>query len=210
MLKVGLIGCGHISETYFRSQNYFNNISFHHLEFYVGNAKQGCEYYKKIFGFSDYAYAGPETGIKDSVSYVIRKNKVFYVLTTPLLSKHPISNWLSKHGDGVYDIAFGVDSVENAYKGCLERGGESVGNPTSISDNNGSFSRASIKSYGDCIHSFINNNDYTIINTNSITFRCSYFSCSNTRNGSIYNYYNFCIRFNNWRNFCIFNYKKRR
>ena len=27
MFKVGLIGCGHISETYFRSQNYFNNIN---------------------------------------------------------------------------------------------------------------------------------------------------------------------------------------
>ena len=26
MLNVGLIGCGHISETYFRSQTYFNNI----------------------------------------------------------------------------------------------------------------------------------------------------------------------------------------
>ena len=27
MSKIGLIGCGHISETYFRSQNYFNNIN---------------------------------------------------------------------------------------------------------------------------------------------------------------------------------------
>ena len=27
MLNVGLIGCGHISETYFRSQDYFNNIN---------------------------------------------------------------------------------------------------------------------------------------------------------------------------------------
>ncbi len=27
MLKVGLLGCGHISETYFRSQTYFNNIN---------------------------------------------------------------------------------------------------------------------------------------------------------------------------------------
>ena len=26
MLKVGLIGCGHIAETYFRSQKYFKNI----------------------------------------------------------------------------------------------------------------------------------------------------------------------------------------
>ena len=26
IFKVGLIGCGHISETYFRAQEYFNNI----------------------------------------------------------------------------------------------------------------------------------------------------------------------------------------
>ena len=28
VFKVGLIGCGHISETYFRAQEYFNNINF--------------------------------------------------------------------------------------------------------------------------------------------------------------------------------------
>ena len=110
----------------FEGKKYFENINFHHLEFYVGNAKQASEYYKNIFGFSDYAYAGPETGLKDRVSYVVRKNKVFYVLTTPLKSNHSISEWLLKHGDGVYDIAFSVDSVRDAYEGCLERGGESV------------------------------------------------------------------------------------
>ena len=89
----------------FNGIDYFNNIHFHHLEFYVGNAKQAKEYYKKVFGFSDYAYSGPETGVQDKVSYVIKKNKVIYVLTTPLLSNHPISNWLCKHGDGIYDIA---------------------------------------------------------------------------------------------------------
>ena len=26
IFKVGSIGCGHISETYFRAENYFNNI----------------------------------------------------------------------------------------------------------------------------------------------------------------------------------------
>ena len=26
IFKVGLIGCGHISETYFRAEKYFNNI----------------------------------------------------------------------------------------------------------------------------------------------------------------------------------------
>ena len=146
----------------FNGTDYFNDIYFHHLEFYVGNAKQAREYYKKVFGFSDYAYSGPETGVRDKVSYVIKKNKVFYVLTSPLLSNHPISDWLRKHGDGVYDIAFNVDSVENAYNGCIDRGAESIGGLVAINDKNGFFSKASIKSYGDCIHSFINNKKYEI------------------------------------------------
>ena len=28
MKNIGLIGCGNIAETYFRSQDYFNNINF--------------------------------------------------------------------------------------------------------------------------------------------------------------------------------------
>ena len=130
----------------FNGIDYFNDIHFHHLEFYVGNAKQAREYYKKVFGFSDYAYSGPETGVRDKVSYVIKKNKVFYVLTSPLLSNHPISDWLLKHGDGVYDIAFNVDSVENAYNGCIDRGAESVSELVAINDKNGFFSKASINS----------------------------------------------------------------
>ena len=81
-------------------------------------------------------------------------------MTTSLKSDTPISNWLLKHGDGVYDVAFSVDSVESAYKGCLERGGELALDVVIINDKNGSFSKASIKSYGDCIHSFINNRNY--------------------------------------------------
>ena len=73
-----------------------------------------------------------------------KKNKVFYVLTTSLKSDTPISNWLLKHGDGVYDVAFSVDSVETAYKDCLERGGESALDVVIINDRNGSFSKASI------------------------------------------------------------------
>ena len=142
--------------------DYFESINFHHLEFYVGNAKQAREYYKKVFGFSDYAYAGPETGVRDRVSYVLRKNKVFYVLTTPLSSNHPISDWLKKHGDGVYDIAFDVASVADAYEGCINRGAQSADDLITIEDENGYFSKASIKSYGDCIHSFINNKKYSV------------------------------------------------
>ena len=53
-----------------------------YVEFYVGNAKQAAHFYKTAFGFQSLAYAGPETGLMDRVSYVIRQNKLTFVLTT--------------------------------------------------------------------------------------------------------------------------------
>ena len=47
-----------------------------HIEFYVGNAKQASHYYQSAFGFQPLAYAGPETGLKDRVSYVLQQGKI--------------------------------------------------------------------------------------------------------------------------------------
>ena len=41
----------------------------HHVELLVGNAKQAAFYYRHAFGFSQIAYAGPETGVRDRASY---------------------------------------------------------------------------------------------------------------------------------------------
>ena len=62
-----------------------------YVEFYVGNAKQAAHFYKTAFGFQSLAYAGPETGVKDKVSYVIRQHKLTFVLTTPLKINNDIS-----------------------------------------------------------------------------------------------------------------------
>src|ERR1700709_2861370 len=72
-----------------------------YVEFYVGNAKQAAHFYKTAFGFQSLAYAGPETGMKDKVSYVIRQNKLTFVLTTPLKTGNEIANHVYLHGDGV-------------------------------------------------------------------------------------------------------------
>src|SRR5215471_20889550 len=55
-----------------------------HIEFYVGNAKQAAHYYITAFGFQPLAYAGPETGVRDKASYVVRQNKLTFVLTTAI------------------------------------------------------------------------------------------------------------------------------
>src|SRR5438874_10182635 len=72
-----------------------------YVEFYVGNAKQAAHYYKTAFGFQSLAYSGPETGNRDSVRYVIRQNKLTFILTTPLRPEGAIADHIYKHGDGV-------------------------------------------------------------------------------------------------------------
>ena len=139
---------------------YFPIHDFHHVEYLVGNAKQAVHYYRSAFGFEPHAYCGPETGVRDKVSYVLKKNRQFFVFTTPLNSDHPGSDWLKKHGDGIYDIAFSVDCDQTAYESCLSRGAEGVDEPTITKDDNGEYGQSSIKTYGDTIHSFIYDANY--------------------------------------------------
>ena len=55
-----------------------------YVEFYVGNAKQSAYYYQSAWGYNLVAYAGPETGIKDRVSYVLQQGKIRIILTASL------------------------------------------------------------------------------------------------------------------------------
>jgi len=132
----------------------------HHIEFYVGNAKQAAFYYRNAFGFSGHAYAGLETGVRDHTTYVLRQNKIQLALTTPLDPKHPANQHLAKHGDGVRDIAFEVDSVDAAFEAAVERGAEPAVEPHSLADEHGTVRRAAIKTYGDTIHSLICSKNY--------------------------------------------------
>jgi 4-hydroxyphenylpyruvate dioxygenase len=71
----------------------------HHVEFWVGNAKQASFYYRKAFGFSQLAYSGLETGNRQFASYVVSQNKVRFVLSTPFDPQHAASDHIRMHGD---------------------------------------------------------------------------------------------------------------
>src|SRR5215471_12851501 len=60
--------------------------SIHHVELWVGNAKQAAYFYQRAFGFSEIAYAGLESGQRDHTSYALSQGKARIVLTSPLQS----------------------------------------------------------------------------------------------------------------------------
>jgi len=131
-----------------------------YVEFYVGNAKQAAHFYKTAFGFQSLAYAGPETGMKDKVSYVIRQNKLTFVLTTPLRSDNPVADHIYKHGDGVKVLALKVDDATSAWEETTKRGAKSYMLPTVLKDNDGEVVLSGIHTYGETVHLFVERKNY--------------------------------------------------
>lgn len=132
-----------------------------HIEFYVGNAKQSSVYYRQAFGFSLTAYAGLETGVRDRASYVLDQGKIRLVLTTALVPDSPIAEHVRKHGDGVKVVAFSVDDAAETFRKTVARGAVPVQEPTSFSDEFGTIVCASIATFGDTIHTFVERKKYT-------------------------------------------------
>jgi len=132
-----------------------------YVEFYVGNAKQAAHFYKTAFGFQSLAYAGPETGIKDRASYVVRQQKLTFVFTTPLRSNHEIADHIFRHGDGVKALALKVDDATSAWKETTQRGANSYMEPTHLKDDQGELVMSGIHTYGDTVHLFIERKNYS-------------------------------------------------
>lgn len=57
---------------------------YHHVHWYVGNAKQAAAFYVARMGFERVAYRGLETGSRATASHVVRNGNVTFVLTSPL------------------------------------------------------------------------------------------------------------------------------
>jgi 4-hydroxyphenylpyruvate dioxygenase len=131
-----------------------------YVELYVGNAKQAAHYYKTAFGFQSLAYAGPETGVRDHVSYAIRQNKLTFVLTTPLRSGNPMADHIYKHGDGVKVLALTVEDATKAWKETTFRGARSYMEPIQLRDADGEVILSGIYTYGETVHVFVERTNY--------------------------------------------------
>jgi len=131
-----------------------------YVEFYVGNAKQAAHFYKSAFGFQSLAYSGPETGIKDKVSYVVRQNKLTFVFTTALRSNNEIAEHVYNHGDGVKFLALRVNDAADAWHQTTMRGAKSFLEPEKLHDENGEVVISGINTYGETVHLFIERKNY--------------------------------------------------
>jgi 4-hydroxyphenylpyruvate dioxygenase len=132
-----------------------------HIEFLVGNARQAAYYYQSAFGFRITGYRGLETGARDSASYLLEQGRIRFVLTAPLGPDSGVAEHVRRHGDGVRDIALWVDDAQGAFDESVSRGARPVQEPRVLEDDHGRVVIASIATYGDTIHTFVERSAYT-------------------------------------------------
>jgi 4-hydroxyphenylpyruvate dioxygenase len=142
------------------TEDYMPLNGIDHVEMFVGNAKQAAYFYTRAFGFELVAYSGLETGTRDRASYVLRQGRIRLVLTGALHSDSPIAEHQRRHGDGVKVIALSVPSVDDAWREATSRGAEGVVEPHEASDEHGTVRLATIKTYGETLHTFVERGGY--------------------------------------------------
>ena len=135
-------------------------LGIDHIELYVGNATQAAYWFTHALGFRETAYAGLETGIRDRSSHVLEQGRVRVVLTAPLLGTSEIARHVAAHGDGVRTIALRVPDAEHAYRYAVQHGAKGVREPWEASDDDGGVRMATIATYGETLHTFVERNGY--------------------------------------------------
>ncbi|HWG72614.1 MAG TPA: VOC family protein, partial [Acidimicrobiales bacterium] len=154
-----------------------------HLEWWVGNARAVTAWLTSGFGFRVAAYAGPETGVADRVSYLLVQGPsgparagdtgpsgparadavggVRFVVTAGLDPDSDVSRHVARHGDGVRHLAWQVADPAAALEAAARRGAAVVTEPTSVNGDAGSVTTAAISTYGETRHLFVDRSGWS-------------------------------------------------
>jgi 4-hydroxyphenylpyruvate dioxygenase len=139
----------------------FPVIGMDHVELWVGNAKQAAYWYSAAFGMTCVAYRGPETGWRDSASYVLESGRARFVVTAEVSAPSVIGDHVRRHGDGVADLALQVPDVDAAIAHALRRGARVITEPRDLTDDHGTARVASLATYGETRHTLVDRGRYS-------------------------------------------------
>ncbi|MCW2868119.1 MAG: 4-hydroxyphenylpyruvate dioxygenase [Marmoricola sp.] len=130
------------------------------IVFVVGNATQAAHYYQSAWGMELEAFAGPETGQRDHVSFVLRSGSIRFVLQGAVDPDSPLADHHRRHGDGVVDIALEVPDVDRCIAQARAAGATVVREPEDLVDEHGTVRIAAIATYGETRHTLVDRSAY--------------------------------------------------
>jgi 4-hydroxyphenylpyruvate dioxygenase len=129
--------------------------------FVVGNATQTATFYQLAFGMDLEAYRGPETGWRESKSYVLRSGSARFVFTGAVDPGSPLADHHRAHGDGVVDLALEVPDVDRCIDHARAMGATVLEEPHDVSDEHGTVRTAALATYGETRHTLVDRSGYS-------------------------------------------------
>lgn len=139
----------------FASKDPFPMKGFGPVEWWVGNAFMTAQAFRALLGMEIVGYSGPETGVRDRSSYLLRQDQIQFIVTAAQSGDHEVAEHLKLHGPGVKDVSFLVPDARAAFELAVERGAEPHLEPEVIENDHGRMVLSAIKAYGDTVHSLI-------------------------------------------------------
>ena len=123
-------------------------LAWDHVEWWVGNARAVTAWLCSGFGFHVSAYAGPETGLGDRVSYLLEQGDIRFLITAGLAADSDVVRYVLEHGDGVRRLAWRVKDPESVVAIAEGRGAAVIAEPSTVECEGGSVTTATITACG--------------------------------------------------------------
>lgn len=106
-------------------------------------------------------YKHGEEDLPSQTSFLLKQNDIHIILTSSSTPENAVSQYVHHHGDSISDIAFEVEDIESVFQKAIKNGAKKVQDPVEIYNKNGKIKKASINTFGDTIHTFIERFDQT-------------------------------------------------
>jgi 4-hydroxyphenylpyruvate dioxygenase len=144
-----------VSRTFADTKQKLGIEKIDHVHLLVGNAFQSMHFLQSRFGFTPIGYQGLETGHRNHISYAMVQGNTGILVTSSTNPSSSIAHEVRLHGDGVKDIAFGVEDAERSFHLALLRGAYPVQEPVKKENELGQVVTATVRSFGHMTHTFV-------------------------------------------------------
>lgn len=125
---------------------------FDHIEFAVDNLEKTILLHKKL-GFL-------QIGIREArerglTSVMMAQGNARILLSKSTVSTDPVYQFVSNHGEGIFNVALQCENSHAAFEQTVQRGALPFGSPRTIQKEMGKIETAAIRAFGDVIHTFV-------------------------------------------------------
>ncbi|MFE2145282.1 VOC family protein, partial [Streptomyces sp. NPDC059456] len=129
-----------------------DDFELDYVEMYVRDMDEQVALWRDSYGFVEVASGGSaEQGFRAAV---MSQGTMRLVLTEATVERHPASDYVLAHGDGIANIALRTGDVRRAFRQAVDNGAQALAEPAEHEGDDVAVS-ATVSGFGDVVHTLV-------------------------------------------------------